>query len=222
MGQAAEMTSISHLENANSFGAITTIKYKVLSMPESNLTGAFQAERKSANRRPEFAESDVSSLDSGTYESEGANAVQGSVHLASHKLGSVGGGTEGGPVIDHRVTRLENDVKHLKRNVDSIVESLPSRSADEHSEHHDNYAEQLKVAREKAAEDKKLKRDLKEKFIKTIVQGIFMAMVAIFLLGLKSQFAEWVNKAVDEKAAEKAHSMYSTEAPSKQSKEPSK
>lgn len=104
-------------------------------------------------------------------------------------------------VHEHRLTRLETDVRHIKRHVESIVDSLPGKSADEHHEHHDQYAEQLKIRREKEAEEKKLKRDLKEKFIKTIVQGVFMALVAILLLGLKSQFSEWVDKAITERAA---------------------
>jgi hypothetical protein len=96
------------------------------------------------------------------------------------------------------------------------VESLPGKSADEHHEHHDQYAEQLKIKREKEAEDKKLKKDLKEKFIKTVVQGIFMALVAIMLLGLKSQFAEWVDKAITERAAKAAPvSEHSTKEPGK-------
>ena len=171
-------------------------------MPESSTQGAsYLNERKNSSRRPEFEESDVSQLDS--YEQESNSS-----HTVKDTLRGISGSN--GPVLDHRVTRLETDVKHLKRHVEGIIDSLPSRSADEHSEHHDVYAEQLKVSREKAAEDKKLKKDLKEKFIKTIVQGIFMAVVAIMLLGIKSQFSDWVNKAVDEKAAEKLHNSSET------------
>ena len=108
------------------------------------------------------------------------------------------------PVLDHRVTRLETDFRHIKRHVDSIVDSLPGKSADEHNEHHEMYGDQLAATREKESDDKKLKRDLKEKLIKNAMQGMLWAIGALILLGLKSQFSDWVNRAVDEKASTRA------------------
>lgn len=196
-------------------------------MSESNAPGSYSPERKgprdnsqAIKKRKEFSDSAVAPLESYGALDNNANArmndsmqdddvvqIRGRSNSSTHPDVSSGSTNNSPtiPVLDHRVTRLEYDVKHIRRHVDSLVESLPGKSADEHAEHHDAYGDQLKIRREKDAEDKKLKRDLKEKFIKTVIQGVFMAVLAIMMLGLKSQFSEWVNKAVDEKAAEKVH-----------------
>lgn len=183
-----------------------------VAMSESNEPGSYPPERKgtrdnpqASKKRKEFSDSDVAPLESyGALDNNSKSHMNDSAH-SDVPSGNAANSSTTIPVLDHRVTRLEYDFKHIRRHVESLVESLPGKSADEHAEHHDAYGEQLKVRREKDAEDKKLKRDLKEKFIKTVIQGVFMAVLAVMMLGVKSQFSEWINKAVDEKAAEKAH-----------------
>jgi hypothetical protein len=95
---------------------------------------------------------------------------------------------------------LEVTVRHLRRQVKLIMDSLPSMSVDEHSEHHEDYSSRLKERKEKEEEDKKLKKELKSKLVKTIAQAVFMAFMVVLGLGLQAQFSRWVNQAVEEKA----------------------
>ena len=99
---------------------------------------------------------------------------------------------------------LEITVRHMRKQVKLIMDSLPSMSVDEHAEHHEDYALHLKERKEKEEEDKKLKKELKSKLIKTVAQAVFMALVVVLSLGLQAQFSKWVNQAVEEKAAASA------------------
>lgn len=103
--------------------------------------------------------------------------------------------------LETRVVRIESEVATMRKNIDLLIDSLPSRSPDEHTEHHEDYAEVLKARKEKEEEDKKLKKELKAKLTKTVLQAIFMAVMVIMGLGLQVQFSKWVNAAVEERAA---------------------
>lgn len=104
-------------------------------------------------------------------------------------------------ILDAKVTRLEADVKHIRKHVDLILESLPSKNPDEHTEHHEDYANVLKARKEKEEEDRRLKKELKAKLVKTVAQAVFMAFMVILGLGLQAQFSKWVNAAIEDKAA---------------------
>lgn len=108
-------------------------------------------------------------------------------------------------LLDAKVGRLETDVKHIRKHVDLILESLPSKNIDEHTEHHEDYALVLQARKEKEEEDKKLKKDLKDQLIKTVAQAVFMAVMVILGLGLQAQFSKWVNNAIEDKASTPQH-----------------
>lgn len=96
---------------------------------------------------------------------------------------------------------LEVVVRHLRRQVSLIMDSLPSRNVDEHMGHHEDYSQVLKERKEKEEDDLKLKKELKSKLIKTVAQAVFMAFLVILGLGLQAQFSKWVNQAVENQAA---------------------
>jgi hypothetical protein len=113
---------------------------------------------------------------------------------------------QGNAYLDSKVSKLETDLHTVKKSISDIVESLPGKATDEHLEHHRIFTEDLAIRKEKEEDDKRIKKELKEKFIKTVIQGIGVALFAILALGLKAQFAEWVHKAIEEKAVEKSQS----------------
>lgn len=93
--------------------------------------------------------------------------------------------------------QLERRVDTTEKEIVSIINSFPNKSIEEHQEVHKALIEEHLVRKEKVIEDAKLKKEIKAKIIKTIVQGAFMALMALLALGLQAQFSIWVNKVVD-------------------------
>jgi lipopolysaccharide export LptBFGC system permease protein LptF len=96
-------------------------------------------------------------------------------------------------VIEIRLTRHEKEIKALKEQQNFIINSFPEEDYEVHEEHHGDLSTQIKIRKERKAEANKLKKELKAKIIKTVLHGLFVAIAAIFMLGMQTQFSKWVN-----------------------------
>lgn len=111
---------------------------------------------------------------------------------------------EEGTITDRRrsdtdlaMHRISDRVTEVEATVKAIVDSMPNKKIEDHEEYHKQKIEEAEVKKKHDEAARKIRNDLIVDLIKFSVKSLAAAVLAIFVLGMQTQFANMVNKAID-------------------------
>lgn len=100
-------------------------------------------------------------------------------------------------VVRKEIVALNEALKLHNSALNSFMEcalgSLPNKDLKAHLTDHERMAENLAAKKKRAEDDAKLRLEVRNGIIKTVVNVVMVAAAGIGLLGLQTQFGIWVN-----------------------------
>jgi hypothetical protein len=101
--------------------------------------------------------------------------------------------------IRKEMTAIHHEVEAIRKDLidvtDTMLSAIPNKSPVAHVTAHSAIEQDLAARNKKAEEDAKLRTEVRNGLIKTVINAVLIFLFGVFLLGAQSQFGTWMDKA---------------------------